>query len=179
MQAILDCSKKIYSAMLSMMDECYEMAPRDPNAPVAKPDKPKASGENLKVTLAELSEYDGIKNKRLIISIGRVTHALTCFVHPMFCMVLNTLTDVSLAPFAGGFCWMCPQLGTCTVQAEGTTCLPGTTASPEHKFFHRAPFFQNGLQAKSGFEMCFDIGSRHLRCWGQNTSPHAHGCDLS
>ena len=31
-----------------------------------------------------------------------------------------------------------------------------------------APFFQNG--AKSGFEMCFDIGSQHLGCWGQNTS---------
>ena len=32
-----------------------------------------------------------------------------------------------------------------------------------------APLFcQNG--AKSGFEMCFDIGSRHLGCWGQNTS---------
>ena len=30
--------------------------------------------------------------------------------------------------------------------------------------------FQNGLQAKSGFEMCFDIGSQHLGCWGQNTS---------
>ena len=27
------------------------------------------------------------------------------------------------------------------------------------KNFHHAPFFQNGLQAKSGFEMCFDIGS--------------------
>ena len=38
------------------------------------------------------------------------------------------------------------------------------------KFLNRAPFFQNGLQAKSGFEMCFDIGSRHLGCWGQNTS---------
>ena len=39
------------------------------------------------------------------------------------------------------------------------------------------PFFHNG--AKSGFEMWFDIGSQHLGCWGQNTSPHAHGCDLS
>ena len=36
------------------------------------------------------------------------------------------------------------------------------------KNLHHAPFFQNG--AKSGFEMCFDIGSRHLGCWGQNTS---------
>ena len=35
---------------------------------------------------------------------------------------------------------------------------------------YRAPSFHNGLQEKSGFEMCFDIGSRHLRCWGQNTS---------
>ena len=40
------------------------------------------------------------------------------------------------------------------------------------------PFFPK-LQAKSGFEMCFDIGSRHLGCWGQNTSPEAQGCDLS
>ena len=30
-------------------------------------------------------------------------------------------------------------------------------------------FLINGLQAKSGFEMCFDIGSQHLGCWGQNT----------
>ena len=37
--------------------------------------------------------------------------------------------------------------------------------------------FQNG--AKSGFEMCFDIGSRHLGCWGQNTVPYAQGCYLS
>ena len=29
---------------------------------------------------------------------------------------------------------------------------------------------QNGLQAKSGFEMCFDNGSQHLGCWGHNTS---------
>ena len=38
---------------------------------------------------------------------------------------------------------------------------------------------QNGLQATSGFEMWFDIGSQHLWCWGQNTSPYAQGCDLS
>ena len=30
-------------------------------------------------------------------------------------------------------------------------------------------FFQHSLQAKSGFEMCFDIGSQHLGCWGQST----------
>ena len=40
--------------------------------------------------------------------------------------------------------------------------------SPISNILHRAPFFQNG--AKSGFEMCFDIGSRHHGCWGQNTS---------
>ena len=40
-------------------------------------------------------------------------------------------------------------------------------------------FFKNGLETKSGFEMCFDIGSRYLGCWGQNTSPYAQGCDLS
>ena len=40
------------------------------------------------------------------------------------------------------------------------------------KCLHRARFFP-------GFEMCFDIGSRHLGCWGQNTSPHAQGCGLS
>ena len=36
------------------------------------------------------------------------------------------------------------------------------------KCLRNAPFFQNGLQAKSGLEMCFDIGSRHLACWGQS-----------
>ena len=38
------------------------------------------------------------------------------------------------------------------------------------KFLHYASFFQNGLQAKSGIGMCFDIGSGHRGCWGQNTS---------
>ena len=46
------------------------------------------------------------------------------------------------------------------------------------KFYHR-PFVSKFLQAKSGFGMCFDIGSQHLGCPGQNTSPHAQGCDLS
>ena len=31
-------------------------------------------------------------------------------------------------------------------------------------------FLNNVLQAKSGFEMCFDIGSQHIGCWSQNTS---------
>ena len=48
-----------------------------------------------------------------------------------------------------------------------------------HKSSYQASFFQNGLQAKAGFEMCFDIGSRHFGCRGQNTSPYAQGCDLS
>ena len=39
------------------------------------------------------------------------------------------------------------------------------------------PFFSKWR--KSGFEMCFDIGSQHHGCWGQNTSPYAQGCDLS
>ena len=33
---------------------------------------------------------------------------------------------------------------------------------------------RNKQQATSGFEMCFDIGSRHLGCWGQNTSRSQH-----
>ena len=39
--------------------------------------------------------------------------------------------------------------------------------------------FKNGAKAKSGLKMCFDIGSLHLGCWGQNTPPYAQGCDLS
>ena len=35
------------------------------------------------------------------------------------------------------------------------------------KFLNRAPFFQNG--AKSGFEMCFDIGSQHVLGAGAKT----------
>ena len=70
-------------------------------------------------------------------------------------------------------------------QGYGLTMQQGATAlmarQPSNSYI--APVFQkkiqNGLQAKSGFEMCFDIGSRHLRCWGQNTSPYAQGCDLS
>ena len=52
-------------------------------------------------------------------------------------------------------------------------CVPPRARLRRHvnlNFLHNAPFFQNGLQAKSGFEMCFDIGSRHLGCWGQHTS---------
>ena len=40
-------------------------------------------------------------------------------------------------------------------------------------------YSSNIAPAKSGFEMCFDIGSQHVGCWGQNTPPHAQGCDLS
>ena len=54
---------------------------------------------------------------------------------------------------------------------------PGKSQISNLKFLLRASFLQNG--AKSGFEMCFDIGSQHLGCWGQNTSPYAQGCDLS
>ena len=42
----------------------------------------------------------------------------------------------------------------------------------------RPPFFFKRAQ-RSGFETCFDIGSQHLGCRGQNTSPYAQGCDLS
>ena len=42
------------------------------------------------------------------------------------------------------------------------------TEASQSKMLRSHPFFFNG--AKSGFEMCFDIGSRHLGCWGQNTS---------
>ena len=40
-------------------------------------------------------------------------------------------------------------------------------------------FFKMACTQKSGFEMCFDIGSQHLGCRGQNTSPYAQGCGLS
>ena len=56
-----------------------------------------------------------------------------------------------------------PLLG--TVRA-GTSLMP-TPWPVNLSILHHAPFCQNG--AKSGFEMCFDIGSRHLGCWGQNT----------
>ena len=52
-------------------------------------------------------------------------------------------------------------------------------ARQSQSLISRPLFCQNGLQAKPGFEMCFDIGSRHLGCWGQNTPPYAQGCDLS
>ena len=62
------------------------------------------------------------------------------------------------------------------VQGSGRQGLVGQRPTPAQnnswpvflKSEHRSPFFQNG--AKSGFEMCFDIGSQHLGCWGQNTS---------
>ena len=41
------------------------------------------------------------------------------------------------------------------------------TASAITNYNIAPPFFQNGLQAKSGFAMCFDIGPQHFRCWGQ------------
>ena len=46
----------------------------------------------------------------------------------------------------------------------------GTLAHTSYIITSPPPLFQNGLQVKSGFEMCFDIGSRHLGCWGQITS---------
>ena len=36
------------------------------------------------------------------------------------------------------------------------------------------PVEHDYIKSKSGFEMCFDIGSRHLGCWGQNTSRIQH-----
>ena len=53
------------------------------------------------------------------------------------------------------------------------------TAGQPHILIAPSFFFPNDLQAKSGFEMCFDIGSQHFGCWGQNTSPYAQGCDPS
>ena len=42
-------------------------------------------------------------------------------------------------------------------------------ASQSQTLTPRPCFVKSGLQAKSRFEMCFDIGSQHLGCWGQNT----------
>jgi hypothetical protein len=91
-----------------------------------------------------------------------VAHTLTWVVRPMFCMVLNILTQYPSHPFQAT-----PQL---VIQ------VMNNNTRPVHLTLHRTPFFHNGVQAKSEFEMCFDIGSKH---WGQNTSPYAQGCDLS
>ena len=58
---------------------------------------------------------------------------------------------------------------------------PPTSLGPVNlKLSHHPPLgFQNGLQANSGVEMCFDIGSQHLARGGQNTSLYAQGCGLS
>ena len=61
--------------------------------------------------------------------------------------------------------------------SAATALAPGTTMARQSESTPSLPFFQNGLQAKSefclqvksGFEMCFDIGSQHLGCWGQLT----------
>ena len=52
----------------------------------------------------------------------------------------------------------------------GLVCLiaAASVCQPISKIYTTPLFFKNG--AKSGFEMCFDIGSRHLGCWGPNTS---------
>ena len=42
--------------------------------------------------------------------------------------------------------------------------LDGPNRYGNLKLLQCAPFFQDG--AKYGFEMCFDIGSQHLGCWG-------------
>ena len=41
------------------------------------------------------------------------------------------------------------------------------------------PNRKNGLQANSGFGICFDIGSLHLGCGGQNTSRIKHNGSLN
>ena len=61
-----------------------------------------------------------------------------------------------------------------SADSGGSSCNRGvafTSAAarqPQNPTPRHAPLFQNG--AKSGFEMCFDTGSQHLGCWGQNTS---------
>ena len=52
----------------------------------------------------------------------------------------------------------------------------GVNPGSQSWILNHTPLF---FGARSGFEMCFDIGSLHLGCWGRNTSPHAQGCDLS
>jgi len=72
-EALLDCCKRVYVGMLKMMDECHAMAPAgDPNAVKEEKKEKPVSTEDMKLTMQELSEYDGIKQKRLIMSISRV-----------------------------------------------------------------------------------------------------------
>ena len=75
------------------------------------------------------------------------------------------------------------DLGRAPYVSYGVKYVGLVSLAPAHavnlKFLRGAPFFQNGLQSKTGCGVCFDIGSQHLGCLGQNTSPHAQGCDLS
>ena len=61
-------------------------------------------------------------------------------------------------------------------------CVPKPCLEPVNpKLLHRAHFLQSGLQAKSGFEMCFDIGCRHRAPWvlAPKHVSRRQGCDLS
>ena len=84
-----------------------------------------------------------------------VTHILTWVVRPMFCMMLNILTQHpsdSCQPHSN-------RQRSCRRQPA-----PRVHQTPNH---HIAPTFHNDAN-KSGFKMWLAIGSQHLnsRCWG-------------
>ena len=98
---------------------------------------------------------------------GRGTSTTTCMIRPVRVLIRTTRRWASLPV------QVTMDFGVASLQRDFP---PGTklwvteynTMYRFLAFYIRAPFFQNG--AKSGFEMCFDIGSQHLGCWGQNTS---------
>lgn len=76
---ILACAKRVYASSLELMRECHALAPivpTDDSPPAAPPQL--ATSPSLRLTLAELAEYDGVRNQRILISIsGRLYDVTT------------------------------------------------------------------------------------------------------
>ena len=79
-----------------------------------------------------------------ICSVGQsISNYLTWVVRPMFRMVVKYIDPVSLV---------------------------AARASPSQILTLRPMCVEMACKQNLEFEMCFDIGSQHLGCWGQNTS---------
>jgi membrane-associated progesterone receptor component len=67
-QRILECAKQVYALSDALMAECYAVAPVELEPETNTPVKP-TEGPMLRLTSAELAEFDGVNQPRILLSI--------------------------------------------------------------------------------------------------------------
>eukprot|EP00039_Didymoeca_costata_P023021 m.5777 g.5777 ORF g.5777 m.5777 type:complete len:437 (-) comp3395_c0_seq1:186-1496(-) len=77
--SLVECAKAIYQLILDNFEECHAVqASKLAAKPVEKETKKETGEDNdMKLTLEELKQYDGKKNKRIIFSIRKVLYDVT------------------------------------------------------------------------------------------------------